>query len=55
MTLSISDVAGFSKLPRALLLRLKEPHVFDRNHSLVGEGFDQFDLLFREWPNHRPL
>ena len=40
----------FGKLPRALLLGLKQPHVLDRDHCLVGEGGDQFDLLFGERP-----
>ena len=28
----------FGKLPRALLLRLEQPHVLDRDHRLIGEG-----------------
>src|SRR5262249_36006413 len=38
------------KLTRALLLRLEEPHVFDRNHSLVSESLHQLDLLLGERP-----
>ena len=36
---------------RALLLRLKQADVLDRNYSLVGEGFDQLYLLLGERPN----
>src|SRR5262249_38683521 len=38
------------KLARALLLRLEQPHVLDRDHGLVGEGLDQLDLLWSERP-----
>src|SRR5215470_13472806 len=27
---------------------LKQPHVFDRNHSLIGEGCNQFYVRFRK-------
>ena len=33
------------KLARALLLGLEQAYIFDRDHRLVGEGADQFDLL----------
>ena len=29
---------------------LKQPHVLDGDHSLVGEGFDQLDLPLSEGP-----
>jgi hypothetical protein len=50
MTWRTSDVAvccssDFSKFPRAQLLRLKQPGVFNRDHRLIGEGLSQFDLL----------
>ena len=35
----------------ALLLGLKKPHIFDRDHGLVGEQLDQLDLLLSKWPN----
>ena len=41
----------FGKLPRALLLRLEQPHVLDGDHRLVGEGLSQLDLLVSEGPN----
>src|SRR6516164_9881410 len=37
------------KLARARLQLLEQPHVLDRDHSLVGEGGRHFDLLFGEW------
>ena len=40
----------FGKLARALLLRLEQPRVLDRDHRLVGEGLDQLDLLLSERP-----
>ena len=30
---------------RARLHLVEQPHVLDRDHRLVGEGLDQFDLL----------
>ena len=39
------------KLARARLHLVEQPHVLDRDHRLVGEGGDQLDLLFGEWPN----
>src|SRR5262249_32808004 len=33
---------------RARLHLVEQPHVLDRNHRLVGEGGDEFDLLFGE-------
>ena len=30
---------------------LEQPHVLDRDHGLVGEGRDQFDLLVGERPH----
>ena len=56
MTCSTSDVAvccssEFGQLPRALLLRLEQPHVLDGDHRLVGEGLDQLDLLVGKWPH----
>ena len=38
------------KLSRPLLLRLEQPRVLYRDHSLVSEGLDQLDLLVSEWP-----
>src|SRR4029450_9267063 len=49
------DVAGGGlrvqrrgQLAVARLELLEQPHVFDRNHSLIGEGLEQGDLLVRE-------
>ena len=30
---------------------LEQPDVLDGDDGLVGEGFEQLDLLFREWAN----
>jgi len=30
---------------------VEQPHVLDRDHRLVGEGFDQFDLLVSKRPH----
>jgi hypothetical protein len=38
----------FRQLPRALLLRLEQSGVLDRDHRLVGEGSDQLDLFLGE-------
>ena len=38
----------FGEFARTLLLRLEQPHVFDRNHSLVSEGCHQFDFVVRK-------
>ena len=32
------------KLARALLFGVKQPHVFDGDHGLVGEGLQQLNL-----------
>src|SRR5262245_24071238 len=40
---------GFCQLAFALLLRLKQSAVLDRDDSLVGESLEQTDLLFSEW------
>src|SRR5262249_8070153 len=39
---------GLAQFSVALLDFLEQPHVFYCDHRLVGEGFEQFDLLFRE-------
>src|SRR5262249_6509193 len=36
---------------RLLLDFVEQPHVFDGNHRLVGEGFDQLDLLVGKRPH----
>src|SRR5262249_18282808 len=38
------------QLGRLRLHRLKQPHVFDRDYRLVGEGSNQFDLVIVEYP-----
>jgi len=40
----------FGEFARALLLRLEQPRVLDRDDRLVGKGLDQLDLLLSEWP-----
>ena len=37
------------QLARARLHLVEQPHVLDRDHRLVGERGDQFDLLVGEW------
>ena len=58
MTCSTSEVAvccssASDKLARARLHLVEQPHVLDRDHRLVGEGRDQFDLLVGERPHLR--
>ena len=43
---------GLAQLARARLHLLEQPHVLYGDHSLVGEGLDQLDLLFRERPHN---
>ncbi len=38
------------ELFRARLYLIEQPHVFNSDNGLVGEGLNQFDLLLREWP-----
>src|SRR5262245_64236760 len=35
----------------ALLDLLEQPHVLDGDHRLIGEGFKQFYLSWRKWPD----
>jgi hypothetical protein len=44
----------FAQFAGTLLHFVEQPHVLDRNHGLVGEGFEQCDLLVREWPDLHP-
>jgi hypothetical protein len=39
------------KFPRPRLLGLEQPHVLDRDHSLVGKDTEERNLLFRKRPN----
>ena len=53
MTLSTSAVAvccwrDLGQVLGALLYLVKQAHVFDRDHSLIGEGPQQRDLPFGE-------
>src|SRR6516164_8753717 len=43
----------FGQLARALLLRLKQPHVLYRDHGLICEGCYKIDLLLSKWFNVR--
>ena len=54
----LTDFAeGFELAHRAcqfvgsLIQFFKQPHVLDGDHGLVGKGFEESDLLFREWTN----
>src|SRR5262249_8198357 len=42
-------LARLGKLTALVLDFIEQPHVLDRDHSLVGEGRDQFNLLIGEW------
>src|SRR5262245_45307532 len=44
-------VQRLGQLTRALLLRLEQSHVLDRDEGLVCKGGNQVDLLFREGLN----
>ena len=44
----------FAQFRIARLQLLEQPDVLDRDHRLVGEGFQESDLLFRERTNLRP-
>ena len=37
---------GLAQFCVAFLQFVKQPHVLDRDHRLVGEGFEKRDLLF---------
>ena len=37
----------------SLIQFLEQPDVLDRDHRLVGEGFEEFDLSIGEWINDR--
>src|SRR6516162_1990469 len=40
-----------AEFARALLLRLEQPNVLDRNCRLIGKGRQQRDVLLLEWPH----
>jgi len=40
---------GFGKLAGSRLHFFEKARVFNRDHGLVGEGVDEFDLAFGEW------
>jgi hypothetical protein len=42
------DAVGVRKRHRALFLGFEQPHVFDRDHRLIGEGLEKRDLLVAE-------
>src|SRR5262249_5347680 len=41
----------FSQVTIALLQFLEQPHILDGDDRLVGEGFEELDLLIRERPD----
>src|SRR5262245_20358939 len=41
---------GFAQFCIAVLNLLEQPYVLDGDHSLVGEGFEQFDLALGKRP-----
>ena len=47
-------VEGFREIAIARLQLREQPHILDRDHGLVGEGFDEFDLLVGEWLDYAP-
>src|SRR5262245_51528617 len=44
---------GLTQFRVALLDLLEQPHVFDRDHGLIGEGLEKGDLLLIERTNFR--
>ena len=42
---------GLRELARPCLDLVKQPHVLNRDHRLIGEGRDELDLLVRERPH----
>jgi Periplasmic binding protein len=46
--ISRAIIEGDAQLGLTVAQLVQEPHVFDRDRRLIGEGRDQFDLLFRE-------
>src|SRR6516162_2396942 len=47
-------LACLFKLPALVLDFVEQAHVLNRNHSLVYEGCNEIDLLFRERVDRRP-
>src|SRR4029434_7922679 len=45
---------GFAQFCVALLDFLEQPHILDVDDSLIGEGFQELDLLVREWADFHP-
>ena len=45
---------GLAQFCIALLQFFEQPHVLDGDHGLIGEGFEEFDLLVRERTNLGP-
>jgi len=48
-------LARLSKLAALILDFVKQPHVLDGDHCLIGEGRSQPDLFVSEWSNYRTL
>ena len=42
---------GLGEIARSRLYLIKQPHILDRDHRLVSEGLDQFDLPVGERPH----
>ena len=40
----LEDVRGGSLLLQRVLCFVEQPHILDRNHSLIGEGFEELNL-----------
>src|SRR5215813_7551367 len=45
------SIVCLSQIGGALAQLIEQPHVLDGDHSLVGEDFDQFDLLVSKRPH----
>src|SRR5436309_8310400 len=43
-----------AELARARLYIVEQPYILDRDDGLIGEGFEQCDLLVRERPDLHP-
>ena len=45
-------LARHLKLPALFLDFVKEPHILNGDDCLIGKGFKQLNLVWREWSRH---
>src|SRR5262249_62211025 len=48
-------LARLRELPVLILDFVEQPHILNRDHSLIGKGLDQLDLLVGEWSHDRAV